>query len=194
MHGVKQYEKPAGRPEKNIKNERMEDFGDILFYIIAAVIAIAALIANKKKKTAQRPVPQYGMPDQEREIVIPGREEEINFPGTEERGAATQYEMIDQDSLQTVDSGFEDTRIQPSEDQVLRMGAEYEGSYSEPLAEEFAMEGISVIDESITQFEMGTKSELSPGKQNSWARNLVGDFDLAKAIVYSEIMRRKDFV
>ena len=194
MHGVKQYEKPAGRPEKNIKNKRMEDLGGILFYIIAAAIAIAAAVANKKKKTAQRPVPQYGMPDQERETVIPGREEEINFPGTEEGGATSQYEMIDQDALQTVDSGFEDTPIQPSEDQVLRMGAEYEGSYSEPLAEEFATEGISAIDEAITQSELGKKSELSLGKQDSWARNLVGDFDLAKAIVYSEILKRKDFV
>jgi len=164
----------------------MEDFGNILFYIIAAIIAILGALANKKKKAAQKPLPQTDVPDQ--------KEEEISFPDIEERKPATQYEMINPESLQTIGSGFEGTSLQSSEDQAIKMGAEYEGSYSEPMAEEFAAEGISVTDISITDSELGTDSEISLRDKNSWAKNLIDEFDLPKAIIYSEILNRKDFV
>lgn len=164
----------------------MEDLGNILFYIIAAIIAIFGALANKKKKAAQKPFPQTDIPEQ--------KEEEITFPDIEEKKPATQYEMINPESLNTTDSGFEGTSLQPSVDQRMEMGAEYEGRYSEPLAEEFAAEGISVTEISITDSELGTDSEISLHVKNSWAKNLIDEFDLPKAIVYSEILNRKDFV
>lgn len=172
----------------------MEDFGDILFYVIAAIIAIAGAIANKRKKTAQKSVPQSGMPEQKEEITFPDVEEDIRFPGNEVRETTTQYKMIDQDILQKAESGSEDISSQSFGEQPLRMDAEYEGEYAEPLAQEFASEGVSAIDISITQSELGTRDELSVGEENSWARNLIEDFELPKAIVYSEFLRRKDFV
>ena len=164
----------------------MEDFGDIIFYLIAAIIAIFGALANKKKKAAQRTVPRSGIPDKS--------EEEITFPDIEEEKPTTQYEMIDPESLQTKNSGLEDITQQSSEDQAIEMGADYKGRYSEPLAEEFAAESISVTDLSITDSEVGTASEISLHDQNSWAKNLIDEFDLPKAIVYSEILNRKDFV
>ncbi len=164
----------------------MEDFGDIVFYLIAAIIAIFGAIINKKKKSAQRPVPQSGIPDKS--------EEEFTFPDIEEEKPATQYEMIDPESLQTKNSELEGVTLQSSEDQAIERGTEYEGRYSEPLAEEFTAEGISVTDISITDSELGTASEISLHDQNSWAKNLIDEFDLPKAIVYSEILNRKDFV
>jgi len=164
----------------------MEDLGDILFYIIAAIIAIVGAIANKKRKTAQKTMPQSGIPNQ--------REEEITFPDIEEMKPSSQYEMIDPELLKTADSGFEGTTLQSDENQSMEMDAEYEGSYSEPLAEKFAAEGISITDVFITDSELGKESEKLPQDQNSWAKNLVDKFDLPKAIVYTEILNRKDFV
>ncbi|MBN1388430.1 MAG: hypothetical protein JW965_08295 [Bacteroidales bacterium] len=173
----------------------MEDLGDILFYIIAAVIAIFGAIANKKRKMAQKQVPRSNIPDQVEDTIFDSMEREITFPNSEkEERAATQYETIDQDLFQAANSGPENSGIQPSVDQVIKMGAEYEGLYSEPLAEEFASEGISVTDVSIAQSGLGTESESPVRGYSSWAKNLIEDFDLPKAIVYSEILNRKDFV
>lgn len=172
----------------------MEDFGDILFYVIAAVIAIIGAIANKRKKQAEREMTQAGLPDQEEETDYSRGEEEISYPEAEARGATTQYEMIDEDSLETKGTGFKDTAFKSSEEQALKMGAEYEGRYSEPMAEEAASEGVSVTDASISRTELGKESELLLEEENSWARELIGEFDLPRAIIYSEILNRKDFV
>ncbi len=163
----------------------MEDLGDILFYVLAAAIAIIGAIINKKKKKAERTVPQPGMPDVE---------EETSYQGTERIKASTQYEMIDEDSLQTGASAYEGTMMKPSVEQTFKMGAEYEGEYSEPMADDFALEGSSAIDLNILQDERGTEGKISLPEENSRARKLIDDFDLSKAIVYSEILRRKDFV
>ncbi|MEA1886808.1 MAG: hypothetical protein U9N72_06340 [Bacteroidota bacterium] len=170
----------------------MEDFGDILFYVIAAVIAIIGAIVNKKKKQAERQMTQPGMPDQEEETDYSDREEEISYP--EARGATTQYQMIDEDSLETKGTGFKDTAFKSSEEQALKMGAEYEGDYYEPMAKEFASEGESVTDVSVSQSELGTGSEMLGEEENSWARKLIDEFNLPEAIVYSEILKPKDFV
>jgi hypothetical protein len=173
----------------------MEDLGNILFYLVLAIVAIIGAVVNKKKKTAQKPAPESNKPYPEEDTIFTRKEEKASFPDIEEKEwAVTEDEMIDPGSLQTANSGIEDTSIQSSEDQALKMGAEFEGLYSEPLAEKFASEGISVTDVSITQSELGTESEFSRPGQNSWAKSLIEDFDLPKAIIYSEILNRKDFV
>ncbi|MFO7851718.1 MAG: hypothetical protein ACQERS_11660 [Bacteroidota bacterium] len=172
----------------------MEDFGDILFYVIAAVIAIIGVIANKKKKQAEREMTQAGLPEEEEETDYSQRDEEISYPEAEARGATTQYEMIDQGSLETEGTGFEDTVFKGSEEQALKKRAEYEGSYSEPMAGEAASEETPITDVSISQFELGKESEFLLEKENSWAHELTDEFDLPSAIIYSEILKRKDFV
>lgn len=162
----------------------MEDFGDILFYLVVAIIAIAGAIINKKKSKEQA----YPIPDH-------GEEEDDNIdyePETRER--AMRYEMIDEDSLRSDIPEFEDAAIQSSVDEGFKMDAEYEGKYAEPMASDFAWEGQSVTEVAVEQTELGTEGAHSMHEEDSWAAELAEEFDLPKAIVYSEILKRKDFV
>lgn len=172
----------------------MEDIGDILFYVIAAIIGIAGAIANKRKKDAEKRNAQSRPAEQEVDFEFPDLEEETSIPETEPARTGTRYEMIDEELLATRDSGYGDTSFQGSEEEAIKMAAEYEGEYSEPMAEDFASEGKSVTSIAITDTELGTASELSLTDRSSRARVLIRDFDLPKAIVYTEILQRKDFV
>jgi len=84
--------------------------------------------------------------------------------------------------------------FESSEEQALRMAAEYEGNYSEPMAKEFAAEGESDIDMAITASDLSSEMKKMLQEESSWANQLAEDFDLPRAIVYSEILKRKDFV
>lgn len=172
----------------------MEDFGDIIFYILLAIFGIVGAIANKKKRNATGRLPQSGMPDMNDDSFSYDREEESRVRETPVRGATTQYEMIDNSSMETEASWYKDTMIQSSEDQALKMKAEYEGRYSEPLADDFASEGIAATDQVITAKEMEKGQAVISERENSWARELLDDFDLPAAIIYSEVLKRKDFV
>jgi len=172
----------------------MEDIGDILFYLIAAIIGIAGAIANKRKKDAEKKASQSVPGGQGEETTFPDLEEEFDIPEAEPEVAGTRYEMIDEESLATRNAGFGDLSFETSEEQALKMAAEYEGNYSEPMADDFASEGKSVLKTSITDNELGIASEIPMSEKSSRARVLIRDFDLPKAIVYSEILARKDFV
>jgi len=174
------------RPERNLKKTRnMEDLGDILFWVLAAAVGIIGALVNKKKKKMQTMMPQSGMPDEEEQTI---------YQDTGARRTSAQQEMFDEDILQKTDSAYEGAMMGSSEEQAFKMGAEYEGEYSEPMADDFAMEGTSATDLGIQDTELGTGSGVTPQEKNSRARRLIEDFDLPKAIVYSEILNRKDFV
>ncbi|HCC71109.1 MAG TPA: hypothetical protein DEQ09_08175 [Bacteroidales bacterium] len=172
----------------------MEDFGDILFYLIAAIIGIGGLIANKKKKKAESSIPKSGIPRQEDEIFLPGQKENTSYAEIETARARTEYEMIDMDSFKTEGVGYEHDTVKPPQEEAIKMRAELEGSYSEPLANDFASEGKSVTDITVLDSELWNEDKDQQEEKISWARNLIRDFDLPKAIVYSEILQRKDFV
>jgi len=170
----------------------MEDIGDILFYVLLAVFGIAGAIANKKKRNTARPLPQSRIPDMDDDALSYDSEEEAGV--SESRRATTQYKMIDEDSLATAVSRHENTMMKSSVELALEMRAEYEGSYSEPMADDFSTEGVAVTDLSVEHAEPGTHVDTSLDEKSSWAKDLVDDFDLPAAIVYSEILKRKDFV
>lgn len=172
----------------------MEDIGDILFYVIAAAIGIIGAIANKKKRNAERNLPQQGVPDMDEEGYSYEMDEQEGMPVPEARGASTQYEMIDGKSPEAVARGYEEEMVKSGGDSTFKMAPGYEGEYSEPMADEFAMEGESVTDISISKTELGEESVISPREESSRARRLIEDFDLPSAIIYSEIINRKDFV
>mgnify|MGYP006282660199 CR=1 FL=1 len=167
----------------------MEDIGDILFYVIAAVIGIAGAISNKKKKKAEQERAR-----QAQEEVAEVEEEESFYSDEMARGAETQYEMIGEDDLQTSGSGLGDTLDETPGREPVYMEPEKEDFYEQPIAEDFVHEGASVTDLSITRTELGTDSEIPLEEDKSWAASLADEFDLPKAIVYSEILKRKDFV
>ena len=173
----------------------MEDLGDILFYVIAAIIGIIGAIANKKKQKAERAVKKQASTDNPEENYAYARREDAGAETTRPEGTYTRYETIDEEILKTVEAtATYDKMPDETDDQRLIMGAEYEGDYTEPMADEFEREGISATDLSISQSELGTESEINLREESSWAGELVEDFELPKAIVYSEILNRKDFV
>lgn len=172
----------------------MEDIGDILFYVVAAAIGIIGAIANKKKKNAERNLPQQQVPDMDDEGYSYDMDEETAAPTPEQRQPLTQYETIDGKSPDALATAYEDKVIKSAGAGAFEMAPEYEGEYSEPMADEYAIEGESVTDISISKTELGEESVISPREESSRARRLIEDFDLASAIIYSEIINRKDFV
>jgi hypothetical protein len=62
------------------------------------------------------------------------------------------------------------------------------------MADKYSMEGEAVTDLSISKTELGEESVVSLREERSRARRLIEDFDLPSAIIYSEIINRKDFV
>ncbi|MEE4213886.1 MAG: hypothetical protein V2I34_02400 [Bacteroidales bacterium] len=172
----------------------MEDIGDILFYVIAAAIGIIGAIANKKKKNAEKRLPQQGVPGMDDEGYSYEMDEQEGMPFPEARGASTQYEMIDGKPPEAAARGYEEEMVKSGGESTFEMAPEYEGEYSEPMADEYAMEGESVTDISISKTELGEESVISLREESSRARRLIEDFDLPSAIIYSEIINRKDFV
>lgn len=173
----------------------MEDLGDILFYVIIAIIGIIGAIVNKKKQKAEKTVNIPSSSDSYEETYNYGERDKVIAEGRRSEGANTRYETIDEEILQSVEAPSSyNISSDKTDDQDLIMGAEYEGDYTEPLADDFAREGIFATDLSISQSELGTDSEILLKEEGSWAGDLIEDFDLPKAIVYSEILNRKDFV
>ena len=177
----------------------MEDYGDLIFYLIAAVIGIIGAITNKKKKKAER-----GMMQQEEEFG-PRQEEEFDYSETgdepvltdaDKAEATTQYEMIDEDSLVTKERGIEDKpEFKSSEEEALERVVAYKDSYSQKVRPEYESEGWAIEgDTPISEIKYDADAVLAEEDESSWAADLADEFDLPRAIVYSEILRRKDFV
>ena len=154
----------------------MEDIGGIIFYIIAAIIGIIGIINKKKKNQVSA-----------KRVVIPSQtgDEDVIFENLERVGPVV-YDETSAESDETEDR--------------LVMDASYEGNYSEPMAADFAGEGISSLkdnsadDEEHKEKEVEDKVDSYHGlvKEQSVAAQIAADFDLPKAIVYSEILKRKD--
>jgi hypothetical protein len=172
----------------------MEDLGDILFYVLAAAIGIIGAIANKKKKDAAKNFPKQNIPDMDDDGYNYDMDEEASVPSPERRQASTQYEMIDGRSPEPAAMSYEEKILKSAGEQTFEMAPEYEGEYSEPMADKYSMEGEAVTDLSISKTELGEQSVISNREERSRARRLIEDFDLPSAIIYSEIINRKDFV
>lgn len=172
----------------------MEDIGDILFYVVAAAIGIIGAIANKKKKNAERNLPQQQVPDMDDEGYSYDMDEETAAPTPGQRQPLTQYETIEGRLADPLATAYEEKVIKSAGEETFEMAPEYEGEYSEPMADDYAMEGESVTDISISKTELGEDGVFSLREESSRARRLIEDFDLPSAIIYSEIINRKDFV
>jgi hypothetical protein len=142
----------------------MEDLGDILFYIIAAVIGLATTLGRKKKKPA-------GVP----------------FPAETEEEVEIDYQVEDEDYT-------EDQPI-PERERIVSYEPTYnysfdpglEGNYNEPLTDEFARED----KPEFIAGENNTENEV-PGEIEE-EEDIVSDFDLRQAVIFSEILKRNDY-
>ena len=165
----------------------MEDIGGIIFYIIAAVIGIATQVGKKKRKAAKAASNKIVFDkDVESEMILE-KEESVFQPIREE--------MLGDDYW--AEEVKDDFVVSEDADPVkfLDFNNKKEGNYAQPLAEKFSKEGFSSItpvteapyvvsEYSYDQIEI---KDDEIGNQ----RRIISEFSLEKAIIYSEILKRK---
>lgn len=165
----------------------MEDIGGIIFYIIAAVIGIASQIGKKKRKAAKA-ASASAVFDTEVEPEIIREKEESIFQTIPEEMLGNDYWTEEvKDDLGTIKD------IEP--EKTLKFNHKMEGSYSQPVAEKFSKEGISGISHvAEAPYVMSKHSynldEIKEGEIGN-RRRIISEFNLRKAIIYSEILNRK---
>ena len=149
----------------------MEDIGDYLFYIIAAVIGLATTFGKKKRQAARKNLPPK--PEvfdyQETDLVI---EEEVLAVGN----------PIEREDFWDHDPIKESFIFDP----------ELEGKYIEPMAEEFRSEGKAQLVKK-GKVEVEEKLEEVKVKIEKEDEEIAANFDLREAVIFSEILNRKDY-
>lgn len=155
----------------------MEDFGDILFYIIAAVIGLATTLGRKKKKPAGIPVPAEDEPvdNQVDSIVV---NEELS---------ELEYQVEDEYFLNEGAPSIREGAIAYKPDKLFSFDPDLEGSYEEPMAKQFNKEGES----QLIREEVIKENDLVDEKEE--AEDIISDFDLREAVIFSEILKRNDY-
>jgi hypothetical protein len=174
--------------------EEERGIGNIIFYIILAIIAIVSSIKGKKKQ--QPGVPGGAEPSQAGRSYFPDEifDDEEDSPATE-RGY---WEETGREEPVIAASGRKDPAFSQSA----------EGSYQEPMAAMFANEGISALDHKATtrRFEELLK-ETPIDDDFDWNKSEKGnddeagfnidslseEFDARQAIIFSEIINRKEY-
>lgn len=171
--------------------EEGKGFGNIIFYIILAVIALVSSFRNKKKQ-------QEGMPGGE-----PAREQgRGGFPD----------DMFDDYEEETSAEEFGRSPGRPAEvyrtsrPTIIIGGApEMEGLHEEPLAAAASREGVSALDhkETARRFDEHLREanvmsyEWEDHEQDDSDKEefnfLDGEFEGRKAIVFAEIINRKEY-
>jgi hypothetical protein len=182
----------------------MEDIGDLVFYILAALFALFGAFNKKKKKAV---VPR-SVPD---EII----DQETNVKEVAERARERTREIIVSEDFSWDDTTGVPDRSEVREwvvgedsvkDIVARTARQKEVAYSdgeweEPMAEMFSKEGISSLFEEEEKhiYDLDsdgirdmTASDNRENSEQSRASAIAGRFDLAEAIVFSEILKRKE--
>lgn len=159
----------------------MENIGD---YIYLVVIVVVGLISALKKKKAVKVVQPEAESD-ESDIFDLEEVEANSRKYTIEAENDFWKDVID------VETGIEE--IEP-----VYFNSESEGTYKEPLAAEFSQEGISALNiEKSAENKDITESKddfLEHLDEESIGRSISRDFNLKEAIVFSEILnRREDF-
>jgi hypothetical protein len=184
----------------------MEDIGDLIFYILAALFALFGAF-NKKKKKAVAP---RSLPD---EII--DQDKEMDVKEVAERARERTREIIVSEDFSWDDETGVPDRSEVREwvvgensvkDIVSRNAREKEVAYSdgewvEPMAEMFSQEGISSLFEEEEKhiYDLDsdgirdmTASDNRENREQSRASAIAGRFDLAEAIVFSEILKRRE--
>ena len=163
----------------------MEDIGDLLFYLLAGLFAVAGLIGKKKKN----PV-----------LKVPGDDFNNNpdeSPGEPVFDKQRRYEEI----LNGEIFGIPVPEIveEEEESEVFLESSRMEGVYEEEMAKLFSGEGISSIvsdnmevSEIDEEGEIGGDNFIEMEDDESVVKRIADTFNLPEAIIYSEILNRKE--
>jgi len=170
----------------------MEDIGDLLFYIIAGLFAIVGAISRSKKgKAVMFPRDVSG---NEPTTVMPERG---NRPGS--YFPEIVEESIDWDETATAE--YADNEPVPmTKRESFIPDPSKEGSYIEPMTSFVPDEGISSLEIRENEFiHLGIPDEITTGtlpaatEESSIASDLAASFNLPEAIIWSEIINRKEY-
>ena len=163
----------------------MDDIGGIIFYIIAAIIGIITTVGkNKKKREAAGKPPPVISETIDKEVFG----EDFDRPVRREVfSPETILEEIFSEKPEPVVPGYS---FEPQEPVKQVFDPVMEGDYQEPMAGEFINEG-----ESVTEMMAETDIEEVTDEIAAFALDqqveTEEEFDLRKAVIYSEILNRK---
>ena len=176
----------------NITRDDMEDTGSLIFYIIVGLIAIVSALVRKKK-----PEEGTASPGSPKGKTLEDVWKEIE---SEAFGTGEPADLAGETSMATSRDD-----IEPSVNEIV-MRPEMEGAYSEPLATSFASEGqidgiasgqmavteSAISDHSVAEADLTRSYEINENKSEAY--ELAGEFDIRKAIIFSEILKRKEYL
>lgn len=156
--------------------------GTIIFYVIAAIIAVISSIKKKKN------LPE-GSGDMPTEQNKPG-----GFPD----------DMFDDVDEPVYREEYRDEPVSPPI--LIPEYSAMEGTYEEPLAPKFSGEGISSLDhietakrfeellkETATSYDFEEAEHYDYDTIDDGEITLDEEFDARKAVIWSEIIRRKEY-
>jgi len=156
--------------------------GNIIFYVIAAIIAIVSSIKKKKN------VPQGGG----------------GLPQGDEKPGRFPDDMFDDEEEPAYREEYRDEPVRPPI--LVPEYSAREGTYEEPLAPKFSGEGISSLDhieterrfeellrETATIYETKEADLYDYDTIDDGEFTLDEEFDARKAVIWSEIIARREY-
>lgn len=175
----------------------MEDLAGVIIYLIIAIIGVLAGVYRNKAKRAQASAGTQGKAPQEPAAdydpfsgLFEEDEQEYKFEDkeTEELTEEPEEEFIEKERIET-------EKASVAEEEKPKEAEDYKKEYTEGEAA-FKETEEAIIPDSITD-----KSESIILKEKEMPLSIEDDlyalnkedFDLRKAIIYSEIINRKDF-
>ena len=161
----------------------MEDIGGIIFYIIAAIIGIVTTVGKKKRDAAKMP-PPVNSETIDKEVFGEGFED----PVFEEIIAEQTFEPspVFIEGGGSIEGGNNPAGAYSWSDEF---DFSIEGEGVETMADQFISEGISAFSPLDENIEGEIIDEIALGEDTS--EEMFEEFDLRKAVIYSEILNRK---
>ncbi|MBE0674941.1 MAG: hypothetical protein IH591_09800 [Bacteroidales bacterium] len=172
--------------------EEERGLGNVIFYIIAAIIAIISSIKGKKK-------PGQGIPGG----PIPGEPARGGFPDDMFDEETDEFPLPEEYEGQPYKP---EPVMQKQRQSVASMTPEMEGAYHEPMANSFSGEGVSALTfiETEKRFEEllketatfdydWDKTDVQEQTEDADMDVLSDEFDGRKAVIYSEILTRREY-
>lgn len=165
----------------------MDDIGGIIFYIIAAVIGIATQVGKKKRKAAKAASASTVFEEEiEPEIILEKGQNIFQTIPEEMLGNDYWAEEFKDD----LDIDKDVAPVNP-----LKFNQNMEGNHAQSVAEKFSKEEVSTISHVaeapfvVSEFSYN-KNEIQDSEIGN-QRRIISEFSLEKAIIYSEIIKRK---
>lgn len=154
-------------------------FGDYIFIILIILATIAQAVAQQRKKERLKQLEQNEGPDEWQQKPRPNRQREVYNPMDEkhEEPSGTFFDRMEEI--------FDPIQYSPSEPEPSYYEEELEKE-QEKVEEILKKNEATPMPGDVT-----TQSVYHRKKKTSLKKNIRHDFDARKAVIYSEILKRK---